>query len=78
MKKKKLIEEFQKECVLSKKYQYDFDKDVCGQTIEVLVPQNHAKRIRKKLPSRWRGYRTIVKFREEQKKEEDEDEEEEL
>ena len=73
MKKKKLIKEFQKECVLSKKYQYDFDKDACGQTIEILVPQDHAKRIRKKLPPRWRGYRTIVKFHEGQGKEGDED-----
>ena len=73
MKKKKLIEEFQKECVLSKKYQYSFDKDVCGKTIEVLVPQDHAKRIRKKLPGRWRGYRTIVIFHEEPGKKDDED-----
>ena len=73
MKKKKLIEEFQKECVLSKKYQYDFGKDACGQTIEILVPQKYAKRIRKKLPGRWRGYRTIVKFHEGQGKKDDED-----
>ena len=73
MKKKKLIEEFQKECILSKKYQYDFGKDACGQTIEILVPQDHASRIRKKLPPRWRGYRTIVKFHEDQGKKDDED-----
>ena len=74
MNKKKLIKEFQRECVLSKKYEYDFSKDACGKTIEILVPQNHAKRIRKKLPSRWRGYRTIVMFREEPRKKEDEEE----
>ena len=73
MNKKKLIEEFQRECVLSKKYEYSFDKDVCGKTIEILVPQDHAKSIRKKLPSRWRGYRTIVMFREVQTKKDDED-----
>ena len=75
MNKKKLIKEFQRECVLSKKYQYDFGKDACGQTIEVLVPRDHAKRLRKKLPGRWRGYRTIVMFREGPRKKEDEDEE---
>ena len=67
MNKKKLIREFQEEFVLSKKYEYDLDKDVCGRTIEILVPQHHAKRVKQKLPRRWRGYRTIVKFREERK-----------
>jgi len=72
MKKDKLIKEFQEEFVLSKKYKYDFDKDVCGKTIEVMVPQDHAKRIRLKLPRWWREYRTIVNFREESNKEDDE------
>jgi hypothetical protein len=71
MKKDKLIEEFQREFVLSKKYEYDLGKDVCGKTIEVLVPHSHAQKIRKKLPRRWRGYRTIVMFREEKKKEDE-------
>jgi hypothetical protein len=72
MKKDKIIKKFQEEFVLSKKYKYDFDKDVCGKTIEVMVPQDHAKRIRLKLPRWWREYRTIVKFHEESNKEDDE------
>ena len=72
MKKDKLIKEFQEEFVLSKKYKYDFDKDVCGRTIEIMVPKSHAKRIRIKLPRWWGEYRTIVNFREESNKEDDE------
>ena len=74
MKRKKLIKEFQEEFLLSKKYEYDLGKDACGQTMEVLVPERHSKLVRKKLPRRWRGYRTIVLFREEPKISEDEDE----
>ena len=67
MNKKKLIKEFQEEFVLSKKYEYDLDKDACGKTIEILVPRHHAKRVKQKLPRRWQGYRVIVMFREERK-----------
>ena len=72
MKKDKIIKKFQEEFVLSNKYEYSFDKDVCGRTIEIIVPKSHAKRIRLKLPRWWREYRTIVKFREESNKEDDE------
>jgi len=72
MKKDKIIREFQEEFVLSDKYEYDFSKDVCGKTIEVLVPQEYAKRIKLKLPRWWRKYRTIVKYRDKSNKEDDE------
>ena len=72
MNKKKLIKEFQKEFVLSKKYEYDLGKDACGKTIEVLVPAKYSKLIRKKIPRRWRGYRTIIMFKEQRKKEDEE------
>ena len=72
MKKDKIIKEFQEEFDLGEKYEYDFNKDVCGRTIEVLVPQDDAKRIRSKLPRWWRKYRTIVKYRDKLKKEDDE------
>jgi|TARA_R110002020_G_C16150255_1_gene762606 hypothetical protein len=65
MSKKKLIREFQEEFVLSDKYEYSFSKDLCGRTIELIVPKTHARRIRLKLPRRWRGYRTIVNYRNE-------------
>jgi hypothetical protein len=67
MSKKKIIREFQEEFVLSDKYEYTFDKDVCGKTIEVTVPKHHAHRIRPKLPRWWREYRTIVCYKEEKK-----------
>ncbi len=36
-KQKKLIEEFQKEFVVSKKYEYSFGKDVCGKSIDRIL-----------------------------------------
>ena len=71
-KQKKLIEEFQREFVLSNKYEYFFGKDVCGKSIDIMLPKEHATRIRKKLPRRWKGYRLLVMFRDGQKKAEDE------
>ena len=62
-KQKKLIEEFQKEFVMSKKYEYSFGKDVCGKSIDIMLPKHHAARIRKKLPRRWKGYRLLIMFR---------------
>tara|TARA_R110000782_G_scaffold148904_1_gene241638 strand:+ start:567 stop:812 length:246 start_codon:yes stop_codon:yes gene_type:complete len=77
MGKKAIIRAFQKEFVLSNKYEYNFDKDVCGKTIEVFVPLTDSKIVRKKLPRWWRNYRTIVLFKDTSKRlEEEEDDEE--
>jgi len=71
-KQRNLIEEFQKEFVVSKKYEYTFGKDVCGKSIDIMLPKHHAPRIRKKLPRRWKGYRILIMFRDVDKKEEEE------
>ena len=71
-KQRNLIEEFQKEFVVSKKYEYTFGKDVCGKSIDILLPKHHAPRIRKKLPRRWKGYRILIMFRDTDKKEDEE------
>jgi hypothetical protein len=75
MSKKTIIRDFQEEFVLSNKYEYDFDKDVCGKTIEVTVPQSHAHRIRLKLPRWWRKYRTIVCYKDQRKTSDEDDDE---
>tara|TARA_B100001123_G_C14936457_1_gene877857 strand:- start:496 stop:741 length:246 start_codon:yes stop_codon:yes gene_type:complete len=69
---RKLIEEFQKEFVVSNKYEYSFGKDVCGKSIDIMLPKHHAARVRKKLPRRWKGYRILIMFRDVDKKEEEE------
>ena len=71
---KKLIKKFKEEFLLSRKYEYELGKDECGKTLEILVPQHHAKRVRKKIPRWYNGYRTIVKFQTMRKKEENEEE----
>ena len=74
MNKKRLLKEFREEFLLSKKYKYSLSTDDGGSTIVVFVPEKHRRLVRKKLPTRWRDYRTIVLFREEPKISEDEDE----
>ena len=71
-KQKKLIEEFQKEFVVSKKYEYFFAKDACGKSIDIMLPKHHAARVKKKLPRRWKGYRILIMFRDVDEKEDDE------
>ena len=71
-KQKKLVEEFQKEFVVSKKYEYSFGKDVCGKGIDIMLPKHHATRMRKKLPTRWNGYRILIMFRDVDEKEDEE------
>ena len=71
-KQRKLVEEFQKEFVVSKKYEYSFGKDVCGKSIDILLPKHHAPRVRKKLPRRWKGYRILILFRDGGEKEDEE------
>jgi len=71
-KQQKLVEELQRELVLSKKYEYSFGRDVYGKSIDILLPKRHANRIRKKIPRRWKGYRLLVMFKDEHKQEDEE------
>ena len=69
MKIKEIIEELKKEYPLSKEYEYRASTDDGGKVIEIhKVPQRHAKRVRKKIPMRYKGIRTIVFYRVEQEK----------
>jgi hypothetical protein len=64
MKIKEIIEELKKEYPLSKEYEYRAGSDDGGKIIEIhKVPQEHAKKVRKKIPMRYKGIRTIVFFR---------------
>ena len=72
MKIKEIIEELKKEYPLSKGYEYRVGTDDGGKVIEIYnVPQEHAKKVRKKIPMRYKGVRTIVFFRVEREKEEE-------
>ena len=71
MKIKEIIEELKKEYPLSKKYKYRVGTDDGGKVIEIHdVPQKHARKVRKKIPMRYKGVRTIVFFRAELEEEE--------
>ena len=73
MKIKKIIEELKKEYPLSKEYEYRPGTDDGGKVIEIYnVPQRHARKVRKKIPMRYKGVRTIVFFQVEREKEEEE------
>jgi hypothetical protein len=75
MKIKEIIEELKKEYPLSKEYEYRAGTDDGGKIIEIhKVPQKHAKKVRKKIPGRYKGIRTIVFFRVEREKEEEDEE----
>ena len=64
MKIKEIIEELKKEYPLSKKYKYRVGTDDGGKVIEIHdVPQKHARKVRKKIPMRYKVVRTIVFFR---------------
>tara|TARA_R110002020_G_scaffold50895_4_gene144265 strand:+ start:56 stop:280 length:225 start_codon:yes stop_codon:yes gene_type:complete len=74
MKIKKIIEGLKKEYPLSKEYKYRVGTDDGGRVIEIYnVPQKYAKKVRKKIPMRYEGFRTIVFFRVEKEKEEDDE-----
>ena len=74
MKIKEIIEELKKEYPLSKEYEYRSGTDDGGKVIEIhKVPQEHARRVRKKIPGKYKGIRTIVFFRVEREKEEDDE-----
>ena len=71
MKIKEIIEELKKEYPLSKEYKHRVGTDDGGKVIEIYnIPQKHARKVRKKIPMRYKGIRTIVFFRVEQKEEE--------
>ena len=62
--KEKLIEQFKKEYPLSKDYKHRIGTDDGGKTLEVYdVPKEHAHRVRKKIPMRYNGFRTIVFYK---------------
>ena len=74
MKIKEIIEELKKEHPLSKKYKYRSGTDDGGKVIEIYnVPPKHARKVRKKIPMRYKGVRTIVFFQVEREKEEEEE-----
>jgi len=72
---KKLIEKFKEEFLLSSKYEYELGKDECGKTLEILLPREHAKRVRKRIPRWYKKHRTIIKFKTIRTKDEEEDDE---
>ena len=74
MKIKEIIEELKKEYPLSKEYKYRSATDDGGRVIEIYnVPQRHARKVRKKIPGRYKGVRTLVFFTAEREKEEEEE-----
>ena len=71
MKIKEIIEELKKEYPLSKEYKHRVGTDDGGKVIEIYnIPQKHARKVRKKIPMRYKGFRTIVFFRAEREEEE--------
>ena len=74
MKIKDIIKELKKEYPLSKEYEYRRGTDDGGKVIEIYnVPQKHARKVRKKIPMKYKGMRTIIFFQVEREKEEDEE-----
>ena len=75
MKTKEIIKELKKEYPLSKECKYRRGQDDGGKVIEIYnVPSSHARKVRKKIPMRYKGIRTIVFFQIEREKEEEEEE----
>ena len=60
MKKKQAIKEFKEEFLLSDDYEYTFAQDDGGKSLDVLVPEEHGKYLRMKLPRKWRGLRILI------------------
>ena len=72
MKIKEIIEELKKEYPLSKGCEYRRGTDDGGKVIEIYnVPQKHAKKVRKKIPMRYKGIRTLVFFQIEREEKEE-------
>ena len=75
MKIKDIIKELKKEYPLSKEYKYRSNTDDGGKTLEIYeVPQRHAHKVRKKIPMKYKGIRTIIFYRVEREEEEEEEE----
>ena len=60
MKNKKALKEFREEFLLDEDYEYSIQQDDGGKTLDVIVPEGHAKFLRQKIPRRWRGIRTMI------------------
>ena len=73
MKNKKALKEFREEFLLEEDYEYSIQQDDGGKTLDIIVPEGHAKFLRQKIPRRWRGIRTMIISRKRQfKMDEDE------
>ena len=72
MKTKEIIKELKKEYLLSEEYECKAGTDDGGNVIEIhKVPQEHARKVRKKIPMRYKGMRTIVFFQVKREEEEE-------
>ena len=60
MKSKKALKEFREEFLLEEDYEYSIQQDDGGKTLDIIVPEGHAKFLRQKIPRRWRGIRTMI------------------
>ena len=60
MKNKKALKEFKEEFLLDEDYEYSIQQDDGGKTLDIIVPEGHAKFLRQKIPRRWRGIRTMI------------------
>tara|TARA_R110000744_G_scaffold177914_1_gene296893 strand:- start:329 stop:547 length:219 start_codon:yes stop_codon:yes gene_type:complete len=63
-KKEKLLKEFKNDYPLNKDYKYRIGTDDGGGTLEIYnVPKRHAHKVRKKIPMKYNGVRTIVFYK---------------
>ena len=60
MKNKKALKEFREEFLLDEDYEYSIQQDDGVKTLDIIVPEGHAKFLRQKIPRRWRGIRTMI------------------
>ena len=67
------LKEFREEFLLDEDYEYSIEQDDGGKTLDIIVPEGHAKFLRQKIPRRWRGIRTMIISRK-KRKQIDEDE----
>ena len=69
---KELIKKFKQEFSLSDIHDCQINQDDSGKTLDVTVPYYDAKKIRKKLPRRWKKLRVLVMYKPVQELDEDE------
>ena len=50
MKNKKALKEFREEFLLDEDYEYSIEQDDGGKTLDIIVPEGHAKFLRQKIP----------------------------